>query len=112
VLITSLGGKDEPEVRFRRSRATSADGDSFLLCSDGLWAYFDDAEMGRIVAENSARRASQILIDAARAARRRWGRQPVAGDHQAERGETCRGAADQRPEALSLVACPMDRGTR
>jgi serine/threonine protein phosphatase PrpC len=38
-----------------------------VICSDGLWAYFDDAEMGRIVAENSARRASEILVDAARA---------------------------------------------
>jgi hypothetical protein len=22
-------------------------GDAFVLCSDGFWAYFDDAELGR-----------------------------------------------------------------
>lgn len=65
VLITSLGGKEEPKFEFGAARDL-ADGDSFVICSDGLWAYFDDAEMGRIVAGNSARKASEILIEAAR----------------------------------------------
>ena len=65
VLITSLGGKDEPKFEFGGA-GDLADGDSFLLCSDGLWAYFDDEEMGAIIAENSARRASAILIEEAR----------------------------------------------
>ena len=43
-----------------------AGGDSFLLCSDGLSGYFDDEEMGAIIAENSARRASAMLIEEAR----------------------------------------------
>ncbi|MBL8431274.1 MAG: serine/threonine-protein phosphatase [Dechloromonas sp.] len=66
VLVTSLGGKEDPRFDFGEARDLTG-GDSFVICSDGLWAYFDDAEMGRIVAENSARRASQILVDAARA---------------------------------------------
>jgi PPM family protein phosphatase len=66
VLVTSLGGKENPRFDFGEARDLTG-GDSFVLCSDGLWAYFDDAEMGRIVAENSARRASEILVDAARA---------------------------------------------
>ena len=37
-------------------------GDSFLLCSDGLWAYFDDAELGAVLAMNSPREASEMLI--------------------------------------------------
>jgi len=65
VLITSLGGKDEPKFDFGGA-GDLADGDSFLLCSDGLWGYFDDAEMGAIIAENSARRASAMLIEEGR----------------------------------------------
>jgi serine/threonine protein phosphatase PrpC len=65
VLVTSLGGKDEPKFDFGGA-GDLADGDSFLLCSDGLWAYFDDEEMGEVIAENSARRASAMLIEEAR----------------------------------------------
>ncbi|MBS1161617.1 MAG: Protein phosphatase 2C-like protein [Proteobacteria bacterium] len=65
VLLTSLGGQDEPTFDFAEVDDI-AGGDVFLLCSDGLWAYFDEAELGRIVAENSARQACEILIDLAR----------------------------------------------
>lgn len=65
VLITSLGGKDAPKFAFGEADDL-APGDVFLLCSDGLWAYFEDAEMAGIVARHSAREASQILIDSAR----------------------------------------------
>lgn len=65
VLLTSLGGQDEPNFGFAEADDI-AGGDAFVLCSDGLWAYFDDAELGRIVAENSARNACEILIDQAR----------------------------------------------
>jgi serine/threonine protein phosphatase PrpC len=37
-----------------------------LLCSDGLWGYFTDAELGGIVAAYSAREASDILVSRAR----------------------------------------------
>ncbi|MDB5796817.1 MAG: serine/threonine-protein phosphatase [Paucimonas sp.] len=37
-------------------------GDSFLLCSDGLWAYFEDRELGAAIAMNSAREASELLV--------------------------------------------------
>ncbi|NJD26306.1 MAG: serine/threonine-protein phosphatase [Betaproteobacteria bacterium] len=65
VLITSLGGKEAPKFDFGEATDLEA-GDSFLLCSDGLWAYFDDAEMGSIIDGNSAREASEMLIDLAR----------------------------------------------
>lgn len=65
VLITSLGGKDEPKLDFGET-GDLAPGDSFVLCSDGVWAYFDDDEMGGIVAANSARQASELLIEQAR----------------------------------------------
>lgn len=65
VLITSLGGQDQPKFGFGGPFEVLA-GDSYVLCSDGVWAYFDDAEMGQVVAENSARQACEILIERAR----------------------------------------------
>jgi serine/threonine protein phosphatase PrpC len=41
-------------------------GDQFVLCSDGLWAYFDEAELGALVHANPARQACEILIELAR----------------------------------------------
>lgn len=41
-------------------------GDAFLLCSDGLWHYFTDAELGAAIAMNSPRQASEMLINKAR----------------------------------------------
>lgn len=65
ILLTSLGGQDEPKFDISESYEIQG-GDSFVLCSDGLWAYFDDAEMGGIVAAYSARRACEILVERAR----------------------------------------------
>jgi serine/threonine protein phosphatase PrpC len=42
-------------------------GDSFLLCTDGLWQYFSEAELGAAIAMNSVRQASEMLIAKARA---------------------------------------------
>ncbi len=38
----------------------------FLLCSDGLWAYFDDHELGSLLSKLSPREASEHLIRIAR----------------------------------------------
>ena len=65
ILLTSLGGQDEPKFNISESYELQA-GDNFVLCSDGLWAYFDDAEMGGIVAAYPARRACEILVERAR----------------------------------------------
>ena len=65
ILLTSLGGQDEPKFDFAEATDLQG-GDSYLLCSDGLWAYFDDQEMGAIVSAFSARRASEILLERAR----------------------------------------------
>ena len=84
VLVTSLGGNEEPKFDFGET-ADLAGGDSFVLCSDGVWAYFDDAEMG---ADRRREFGAPGLRDPDRsgACPRQWRRrQPVAGDHQAER---------------------------
>ena len=65
VLLASLGGQEEPKITLSETVELAA-GDAFVLCSDGLWAYFDDQELGTLVAQNSARQACEILIDKAR----------------------------------------------
>ena len=65
ILLTSLGGSDEPRFDFAEVEDLRA-GDAFVLCSDGLWAYFEEDEMATLVADNSARKACEILIDKAR----------------------------------------------
>ena len=65
ILITSLGGDEAPKIDYGEANDLQA-GDSFLLCSDGLWGYFSDAELGGVVAAYSAREASELLISRAR----------------------------------------------
>lgn len=65
ILVTSLGGDEQPRIDFGEVTDLQA-GDSFLLCSDGLWGYFGDAELGVVVAAYSAREASELLIGRAR----------------------------------------------
>lgn len=65
LLISCLGDAEAPQIDFGAA-APLLDGDCFLLCSDGLWAYFDDGELGRILAELSVREAAERLIDLAR----------------------------------------------
>ena len=65
VLLASLGGQEDPRVSLDEVTELTA-GDTFVLCSDGLWGYFDDGELASVVADNSARRACELLIDKAR----------------------------------------------
>lgn len=65
ILLTSLGGEDEPQVEF--ANTVVQDGDSFILCSDGLWAYFTDQELGTLIDSGCAREVATKLIDLARA---------------------------------------------
>lgn len=65
VLITSLGGKDQPKIDLGDESHING-GDNFILCSDGLWAYFDEEEMGFILATHTAREACEKLIELAR----------------------------------------------
>jgi len=65
ILVTSLGGDEMPLIDFGEAEDLQA-GDSFLLCSDGLWGYFGDTELGGLIAAYSAREASELLIERAR----------------------------------------------
>lgn len=66
ILVTSLGGVDSPRIDYGEAEDLQA-GDSFLLCSDGLWGYFSDSELGGVVAAFTAREAADMLINRARA---------------------------------------------
>jgi PPM family protein phosphatase len=66
VLVSALGSPDhELKVTLHRHGGLQA-GDSFLLCTDGLWHYFSDGELGAVIAMNSPRQASEMLINKAR----------------------------------------------
>jgi len=66
VLISALGSHErEPEVTVHRHNGLKI-GDAFLLCTDGLWHYFSDSELGAAIAMNSPRQASEMLINKAR----------------------------------------------
>jgi PPM family protein phosphatase len=42
-------------------------GDTLMACSDGVWHYFNDQELGSVLSALSAREASEFLIEKARA---------------------------------------------
>lgn len=65
ILMGCLGTESDPpvEVHFI-SRLRS--GDALLACSDGVWHYFTDEEIGTILAKLSAREATEFLIEKAR----------------------------------------------
>jgi PPM family protein phosphatase len=66
ILTNAIGiGSSELFVTIKRYDGLKA-GDSFLLCSDGLWHYISDAELGASIAMNSPRHASEMLIKKAR----------------------------------------------
>lgn len=66
ILVNVLGSHvNEPYVTIGRYDGLAA-GDSFLVCSDGLWHYFSNAELGAAIAMNSPRQASEMLIKKAR----------------------------------------------
>lgn len=65
VLLQCLGGDDPPRPAFGASAALAA-GDAFLLCSDGVWACFDDAELGHLLRDYPPRVAAAHIVERAR----------------------------------------------
>lgn len=62
MLLNLLGNeRKEPFVTIG-SHSNVKTGDSFLLCSDGLWCFFTDAELAAAVHKHSPRQASELLI--------------------------------------------------
>lgn len=66
LLINALGShKNEPTITFGHCDKLHP-GNAFLLCSDGLWHYFSEAEMGAAIAMNPPRGAAEMLLRKAR----------------------------------------------
>ncbi len=66
-LLVNVIGSTTNELRLTVNRREGLKaGDSFLLCTDGLWQYFSDAELGAAIAMNSSRQACEMLITKAR----------------------------------------------
>jgi len=65
VLLSWLGGEREPRIDYGVLESPDA-GDAFLLCSDGLWAYFTDFELASTIQSLPPREAAERLIALAR----------------------------------------------
>ncbi len=64
VLTASLGMPDDPP--FVTDTVALQAGDSVMLCSDGLWHYFTDQELAKVVSRLEPRAACAYLIEQAR----------------------------------------------
>jgi len=65
LLVNGLGGRQDPYITIGHHHNLKV-GDAFLLCSDGLWSYFSDAELAPLVAMNTPRDAAEAIIAKAR----------------------------------------------
>jgi serine/threonine protein phosphatase PrpC len=65
MLVSSLGLARPPNLLVGDTSDLRS-GDAFLLCSDGLWAYFSDAELAETIAGSSPRDAVGELVRLAR----------------------------------------------
>jgi serine/threonine protein phosphatase PrpC len=66
ILTSALGSHDsEPVITLGRHEGLKP-GDAFLLCTDGLWHYLTDTELGVAISVHAPRQASEMLINKAR----------------------------------------------
>jgi len=65
ILVSALGIAREPQLMIDEVQDLQV-GDAFLLCSDGLWAYFTDSELGSLLHSLAPREASEHLVRLAR----------------------------------------------
>jgi serine/threonine protein phosphatase PrpC len=66
ILMGCLGAEKEPPVAHHFIPRLKP-GDILMACSDGLWHYFSDLELGSVLSNLSPRDASEFLIEKARA---------------------------------------------
>lgn len=66
LLVNVIGGTTKELFVTTKRYDGLKSGDSFLLCSDGLWHYVSSAEIGAAIAMNTPRKASEMLINKAR----------------------------------------------
>lgn len=65
ILMGCLGTENDPPIDIHFI-AQLRSGDTLMACSDGVWHYFNDAELGSVLSSLSAREATEFLIEKAR----------------------------------------------
>ena len=65
LLVNVLGNSRKEPYATVGYREDIGAGDTFLLCSDGLWHFFTDKELGAVTHKNAPRQASELLINKA-----------------------------------------------
>jgi len=65
ILMGCLGTENDPSVDTHLITQLRA-GDVLMACSDGVWHYFNTAEIGSILSNLTAREATEFLIEKAR----------------------------------------------
>lgn len=65
-ILTHALGTQKPPLITRSTAIAPAVGECFLLCSDGLWHYFDDDELGMILKVLAPHQAADHLLRLAR----------------------------------------------
>ena len=65
ILLSCLGAEEPPQITTYSTRDLKI-GDALLLCSDGLWHYFTDQELGSAFMTLNPREAAEFLIAKAR----------------------------------------------
>jgi serine/threonine protein phosphatase PrpC len=66
VLVGCLGSENDPPISLHHLPQMRA-GDVLMACSDGLWHYFSEDELGTALEALAPREASEYLIEKARA---------------------------------------------
>ena len=65
ILVGCLGSDNEPPISLHHIPQMHA-GDILMACSDGVWHYFNEVELGNVLATLAPREASEFLIEKAR----------------------------------------------
>jgi serine/threonine protein phosphatase PrpC len=92
LLLNVLGNTHKDPYLTVGHQTGLGDGDVFLLCSDGLWHFFTDAELGAATSRATPRQASEMLIN-------------KAAERSEGKGGNCSMAI------LKLVRPPQDAGS-
>ena len=66
ILVGCLGSENDPPVSLHHIAQMRA-GDLLMACSDGVWHYFTEDELGTVLEALAPREASEFLIEKARA---------------------------------------------
>lgn len=102
-IYNCLGGETPPQVELAQKRPLH-DGDTILLCTDGLWSLLDDVEIGEILQNGSVTDTVPVLLDLAES------RADANGDNMSAIAFNWRGDKTGRL-AVSTATMPLDLTT-